>query len=92
MDVLVRFLPAPVRVALRIAEQMLLAALAGFVLTQSYFYARQMWRIGRTSDMAGIPMWIPHATVALGFALILVTALCGLIRMTRRVPEREAEP
>jgi hypothetical protein len=51
-----------------------------------------MWRIGRTSDMAGIPMWIPHATVALGFALILVTALCGLIRMTRRVPEREAEP
>jgi TRAP-type C4-dicarboxylate transport system permease small subunit len=42
--------------------------------------------------MAGIPMWIPHATVALGFALILVTALCGLIRMTRRVPEREAEP
>jgi TRAP-type transport system small permease protein len=39
MDVLVRFLPAPVRVALRIAEQVLLAALAGFVLTQSYFYA-----------------------------------------------------
>jgi len=54
MDVLVRFLPAPVRVALRVAEQVLLAVLAGFVLTQSYFYARQMWRIGRTSDMAGI--------------------------------------
>ncbi len=66
MDVLVRFLPAPVRVALRVAEQVLLAALAGFVLTQSYFYARQMWRIGRTSDMAGVPMWIPHGTVALG--------------------------
>ena len=92
MDVLVRFLPAGVRVALRIAEQVLLAALAGFVLTQSYFYALQMWRIGRTSDMAGVPMWIPHATVTLGFALILVVALCGLIRMTRRVPEREAEP
>jgi TRAP-type C4-dicarboxylate transport system permease small subunit len=92
MDVLIRFLPAPVRVALRIAEQMLLAALAGFVLTQSYFYARQMCRIGRTSDMAGIPMWIPHATVALGFALILVVALCGLVRMMRRLLEREAEP
>jgi TRAP-type C4-dicarboxylate transport system permease small subunit len=92
MDVLIRFLPAPVRAALRIAEQVLLAALAGFVLTQSYFYARQMWRIGRTSDMAGIPMWIPHATVALGFALILVTALWGLLRMTRRLPEREAKP
>src|SRR5215472_13354908 len=81
MDVLVRFLPAGV-----------LAALAGFVLTQSYFYARQMWRIGRTSDMAGVPMWIPHATVALGFALILVVALWRLARMTRRSPEREAEP
>jgi len=92
MDVLIRFLPAPVRVALRVAEQVLLAALAGFVLTQSYFYARQMWRIGRTSDMAGIPMWIPHATVALGFGLILVVALCGLVRMMRRMPEREAEP
>ena len=92
MDVLIRFLPVPVRVGLRIAEQMLLAALAGFVLTQSYFYARQMWRIGRTSDMAGIPMWIPHATVALGFALILVVALCGLVRMMRRLLEREAEP
>ena len=92
MDVLVRFLPAPVRVALRIAEQALLAALAGFVLTQSYFYALQIWRIGRTSDMAGVPMWIPHATVALGFALILVVALWSLARVTRRSPERGAEP
>jgi TRAP-type C4-dicarboxylate transport system permease small subunit len=79
-------------VALRIAEQALLAALAGFVLTQSYSYALQMWRIGRTSDMAGVPMWIPHATVALGFALILVVALWSLARVTRRSPERGAEP
>ena len=92
MDVLVRFLPAPARVALRVAEQVLLAALGGFVLTQSYLYARQMLRIGRTSDMAGIPMWIPHATVALGFALILVVALWGLVRMMRQMPEREARP
>ena len=60
------------RLLLRIAEQLLLMVLAGFVLSQSYFYARQMLRIGRTSDMAGVPMWIPHGTVALGFALILI--------------------
>jgi len=41
--------------------------------------------------MAGVPMWIPHATVTLGFALILVVALWRLARMTRRLPEREAE-
>ena len=49
--------------------------LAGFVLSQSYFYASQMLRIGRTSDMAGVPMWIPHGMVALGFGLILIVAL-----------------
>ena len=88
MDVLVQYLPVPVRLALRVVEQVLLAAIAFFVLTQSYFYARQIFRIGRTSDMAGVPMWIPHGTVALGFGLILVVALWNLDRMARRMPER----
>ena len=88
MDVLVQYLPVPVRLALRVVEQVLLAAIACFVLTQSYFYARQIFRIGRTSDMAGVPMWIPHGTVALGFGLILVVALWNLHRMARRMPER----
>jgi TRAP-type C4-dicarboxylate transport system permease small subunit len=91
MDVLVRFFPTFVQVLLRILEQLLLIALAGFVLTQSYFYAQQMLRIGRTSDMAGIPMWIPHGTVALGFGLILVVAIWRLVRMDRGVPERSGE-
>jgi TRAP-type C4-dicarboxylate transport system permease small subunit len=90
MDVLLRFLPAPVRTLLRVVEQLLLIALAGFVLTQSYFYARQMLRIGRTSDMAGVPMWIPHGTVALGFALMLIVAVCALLHMARRMPGRSA--
>ena len=96
MDVLVQFMPLPVRVALRIAEQLLLAALACFVLTQSYFYARQMFRIGRTSDMAGVPMWIPHGTVALGFALIFIIAIWRTVAILRRQPDAsggiEAKP
>ncbi len=92
MDVLLRFLPAPVLVLLRIIEQVLLITLAGFVLTQSYFYAWQMWRIGRTSDMAGVPMWIPHATVALGFGLILIVAIWRLVRMARKMPEPTGRP
>lgn len=84
MDVLVGFMPVPIRVLLRIVEQLLLVTLAGFVLTQSYFYARQMLRIGRTSDMAGVPMWIPHGTVALGFGLILIIALWRVVGMARR--------
>jgi TRAP-type C4-dicarboxylate transport system permease small subunit len=84
MDVLVQFMPVPVRATLRIAEQLLLAALACFVLTQSYFYARQMLRIGRTSDMAGVPMWVPHGTVALGFGLMLIIAIQRIVVIARR--------
>jgi TRAP-type transport system small permease protein len=91
MDVLVRFMPAPVRLALRIAEQLLLIALAGFVLTQSYFYASQMLRLGRVSDMAGVPMWIPHGFVTLGFALMLLIAVWRLTTVaTGREPPRAA--
>ena len=90
MDVLVQFFPAPIQLLLRVLEQVLLITLAGFVLTQSYFYARQMLRIGRTSDMAGIPMWIPHGTVALGFGLMLIVAVWGLICMTQRMTARAA--
>ena len=87
MDVLVRFLPGPIQTLLRVVEQLLLITLAGFVLSQSWFYARQMFRIGRTSDMAGVPMWIPHGTVALGFGLVLIVALWRLFRMARHMPE-----
>jgi C4-dicarboxylate transporter DctQ subunit len=90
MDVLVRFLPVPLQQLLRIAEQALLIVLAGFVLTQSYFYASQMLRIGRTSDMAGVPMWIPHSTVALGFCLILIVAVWRLLHAARPGPSSGA--
>jgi TRAP-type C4-dicarboxylate transport system permease small subunit len=90
MDVLVQLMPAWMRLALRVAEQLLLIALAGFVITQSFFYARQMLRIGRTSDMAGVPMWIPHGTVALGFALIVIVTAWRLIGIVRRPHETAA--
>ena len=89
MDVLVRFFPPFVRLLLRILEQLVLIGLAGFVLSQSYFYARQMLMIGRTSDMAGVPMWIPHGFVALGFALILLIAIWRLATIGMR---RRTEP
>jgi TRAP-type C4-dicarboxylate transport system permease small subunit len=91
MDVLVQFFPQPVQVLLRVLEQVLLIVLAGFVLTQSYFYSRSMLRIGRNSDMAGIPMWIPHGMVALGFGLMLIVAVWGLVRLAQRMTARAAE-
>ena len=91
MDVLLQFMPEPLRIALRLAEQLLLIIIAGFVLTQSFFYARQMLRIGRTSDMAGVPMWIPHGAVAAGFGLILIVTVWRLIGLIRRSPPTASE-
>jgi TRAP-type transport system small permease protein len=91
MDVLLQFMPASLRFALRVIEQLLLIVIAGFVLTQSFYYASQMLRIGRTSDMAGVPMWIPHGAVALGFGLILIVTAWRLISIVRRTPETTSE-
>ncbi|HEY8249584.1 MAG TPA: TRAP transporter small permease [Burkholderiales bacterium] len=75
MDVLVRFLPPGLQSALRICEIVLVAAVAGFVLVQSWRYSAQMLALGRSSDVGGIPMWIPHGAVTLGFFLILIVSL-----------------
>ncbi len=77
MDVLAQMLPSGGRRALQAVELILIAVLAGFVTWQSARYAVQMYGLDRRSDNAGIPMWIPHGAVAVGFALI------GLITLRR---------
>lgn len=75
MDVLVRFFPARIKSGLRFLEVALVLGVAGFALVQSWRYSAQMLAIGRTSDVGGIPMWIPHGAVALGFFFILIASL-----------------
>jgi TRAP-type C4-dicarboxylate transport system permease small subunit len=41
--------------------------------------------------MAGVPMWIPHGMVALGFGLMLIFAVCKLLRLARRMPDQPGE-
>jgi TRAP-type C4-dicarboxylate transport system permease small subunit len=41
--------------------------------------------------MAGVPMWIPHGAVALGFALILIVTVWRLIGLARRSPQTTSE-
>ena len=55
--------------------------LAGFVLWNSTDYARQMFDIGRVSDMARVPMWIPHGVVAAGFGLMALIAGLRLVEI-----------
>ena len=74
MDVLVNALPVPVRRLIRIVELAVIVILASFVLWNSTYYAMQMFDIGRVSDMAQVPMWIPHGVVAAGFGLMALIA------------------
>jgi TRAP-type transport system small permease protein len=78
MDVLVNVLPEKIKVIVHVAELVVLLALSGFVLWQSSVYAWQMHVFGRVSDMAGVPMWIPHGAVAAGFGLIAIVACLQL--------------
>ncbi len=82
MDVVAKLLPAPVRTLLRVAEVILLACLTGVVAVESGFYSVQMFRLGVTSNTAGVEMWIPHGTVMVGAGLmvlaVVVRSLCDL--------------
>jgi len=90
MDVLVQYFPGWLRGVLRAAEILLVAVLGGFVLVQSSNYAWQMLALDRKSDNAGIPMWIPHSAVALGFGLIALVALWRGIQLAGGDAQREA--
>lgn len=80
MSVLVNALPRPAQQVIRIAELACIVALAVFVLWNSTNYAVQMFALGRVSDMANVPMWIPHGIVAAGFGLIAIAGCRYLLR------------
>jgi TRAP-type C4-dicarboxylate transport system permease small subunit len=81
MDVLVNALPPLVRRLIKIAELSVIVILAAFVLWNSTYYAKQMFNIGRVSDMAQVPMWIPHGVVAAGFGLMALIACLRLVEI-----------
>jgi TRAP-type C4-dicarboxylate transport system permease small subunit len=92
MDILFHRFPRPVRLLVQSAELASLAALCGFVFYQSAHYAKQMFLLGRLSDVARIPMWLPNSGVALGFGLMALIALVRLVRLLRRrEPARRAD-
>jgi TRAP-type transport system small permease protein len=75
MDVIVRLLPRPLQSVIKVLELILMLAICTFVFVQAEDYTMRMMDIGRTSDTAGVPMWIPHGSLALGFGLIVLVCL-----------------
>jgi TRAP-type C4-dicarboxylate transport system permease small subunit len=94
MDVLIEACPVWLRTLTRVAELLVFILICGFVFYQSYLYAGQMYVLERKSDMAEVPMWIPHGLVPVGFGLMLLIALWrGAVMLARRkVPLADSNP
>jgi TRAP-type C4-dicarboxylate transport system permease small subunit len=84
MDVLVQRLPRGARAALGVAELLLVAVLACFVLYVASGYVTQMAGLDARSQNAAIPMWIPHSAIVLGFGLIAVLSVLQIIQLFRK--------
>jgi TRAP-type C4-dicarboxylate transport system permease small subunit len=80
MDMLVRSFPQRVQTMVKVLERILLTVLAGLLVTVSSNYVIKMFALGSKSSNAEIPLWIPHASLALGFALTVLVALWQLAR------------
>lgn len=92
MDVLLSRLPRSIRTALMAAELCLIIALTGVLATRSFEYAVQMEILDRRSDLAGLPMWIPHSALFIGFTLIALIALWRAIELFTGRVELEEHP
>lgn len=78
MDLLFKMLPARLRMIVSMLELASMIVFSGVVLYLSGQYAYSMFVFDRLSDVAQVPMWIPHSGVALGFGMILMIALWHL--------------
>ena len=75
MDVLYQRFPAYLRMLVRGFEFLVFLLIASFVTLQSFYYVLKMLNLGQVSDLAQIPVWIPHAAVVVGFALMVLIIL-----------------
>ncbi|WP_326542737.1 TRAP transporter small permease [Pseudorhodoferax sp.] len=78
MDVLARRFPAPLRRLVDAGEALATLLLCGGVCAVSTRYAWRMHGLGSVSQDAGLPLWLPHAVVALAFAAMAGVALVAL--------------
>lgn len=84
MDVVRRMLPARLQAAVAVLEWAVTLGVLGFAGYHSYDYVRRVHKLGQDSPMADVPMWIPHATVTVGFAIMAaVVALRGVAALAR---------
>jgi TRAP-type transport system small permease protein len=75
MDVIAQRLPRAFQKFLLWVEAALVLVLGLLVTWVAWQYVAQMYGLAARSQTAGIPMWIPHSALLVGFALIVVASL-----------------
>lgn len=91
MDLLVRVLPSIARRVVAAVEAVATFALFTTVTWLSHAYLLRIVELGQASDLAGLPMWIPHAAVSTSFGLMALVALVRGVASLTRAPERSPE-
>ena len=84
MDVLVHRLPRRAQTVLGVVELALTVLLAAFVCYVAGGYVKQMAGLDARSQNAGIPMWLPHSAIVLGFGLIAILAVLQFLQSLRK--------
>jgi TRAP-type C4-dicarboxylate transport system permease small subunit len=74
MDVLVDKLSPNISWYRGFIESILMFIVCGVMVWISFGFVRQMIEMDQSSDGAGIPMWIPHSAVLVGFTLMALSA------------------
>ena len=75
MDVIAQRLPESFQRVLGWVEAVLILVLGSLVTWVAWQYVAQMYGLGAKSQTAGIPMWMPHSALLVGFALIVIASL-----------------
>lgn len=82
MDILVSTLPRAIRRAMVLLQLILVAGICLWTSWLSWGYVARLVRFGMTSDAAGIPLWIVHASITLS---LIAMALIALFRLARLI-------
>jgi len=75
MDLFSNNISGRAKLALNAAMVATLLACCGFMLVQSWKVVSLFYQSGVVSVSAGVPKWIPHAALPVGFALTVVAVL-----------------
>lgn len=89
VDVLGHLLSERVRKGVEVFEILLTICICFAVTYWSWKFVSRLFDIGQSAGASGLPMWIPHASVTICFAMLGTLSLLRLVHAVRQPGKRE---